>query len=80
MNEIGTKITIGPRLRHLRQARGMTQHQLALKAGTTADLISKYETQRHQPTLAQAVKLAAALEVSLGDLLPDDQHWPVQPL
>lgn len=78
MNE--NRLRIGTRLRKLRLARTMTQHQLALRADTTTDLVSKYETHRHQPTLDQAVKLASALEVELAELLPEDQRWPVRPL
>jgi transcriptional regulator with XRE-family HTH domain len=57
------------RLRALRQARGLTQAQLAAKAGLSREYLARLETARQDPTLTTLEKLAKALKVTAGDLL-----------
>lgn len=59
----------GARLMALRQARGLTQVQLAQVAGTTQRAISYYETVAEYPTVPALVALAEALHVSADELL-----------
>lgn len=56
------------RLRQLRAQAGLTQLQLAVKAGLGLTCIHTLEAGRGQPSLPTLRKLAAALEVSLDDL------------
>ena len=54
------------RLQALRKAAGLSQSQLAAKAGVSVRLIQKYETGQRSTSTAQAIfiiKIAEALEV-----------------
>lgn len=60
---------IGARLRALRQARGMTQVQLARVLGTQQTAVSQVELGNRGLTIQQVVKLARALHVSTDAIL-----------
>jgi transcriptional regulator with XRE-family HTH domain len=60
--------SFGQRLKRLRRIAGLSQARLAEAAGLPAGTVRGYEYDRRQPFLAAAVKLAAALGVSLGEL------------
>jgi transcriptional regulator with XRE-family HTH domain len=66
----------GKRLVALRQARGLTQIQLAKSAATTQRAISYYETEAEFPTAAALIPLARALRVSTDELLGAKQENP----
>lgn len=57
------------RLKGLRKERGMTQVQLATKAGIARTYLARLETARQEPTLGVIEKLAKALKVKPGELL-----------
>jgi transcriptional regulator with XRE-family HTH domain len=57
------------RVKRLRQQRGMTQEQLAAKAGISRPYLARLETARQDPTLSTLEKLAKALRVKVGRLL-----------
>lgn len=59
----------GKRLVALRQARGLTQIELAKAAETTQRAISYYETEAEFPTAAALIPLACALRVTTDELL-----------
>ena len=59
-------------VKKLRQARGMTQEQLASTLGISAQAVSKWETSETYPDGALLVPLAEALEVSLDALFGRD--------
>ena len=54
---------LGYRLYEMRRKNGLTQRELAQKAGITQRLISDYETGNRTPKLETVAKLADALEV-----------------
>ena len=60
---------IGERLRSLRQARDMTQTQLAKVLGTQQTAVSQVELGNRGLTVHQVVKLATALQVSTDAIL-----------
>lgn len=63
---------LGRRLRDHRESRGLTQAQLAKRAGVTADMLSRLENGRFQsPGMRTILRVADALGVSVGALLPD---------
>lgn len=53
----------GPRLRELREARGMTQAALSRVSGVIQAQISRYESNLRRPSWSDALQLAAALDV-----------------
>lgn len=66
--------TLGERIRTIREAKGLTQNDLAIRCGwDTAGQgrIGNYEKDRREPNLSDLRKIATALQVSLVDLLED---------
>jgi DNA-binding XRE family transcriptional regulator len=57
------------RVKRLRAQRGMTQEQLAAKAGISRPYLARLETARQDPTLSTLEKLAKALRLKVGRLL-----------
>jgi transcriptional regulator with XRE-family HTH domain len=59
----------GRRLVQLRQARGLTQVQLAQAAGTSQRVISHYETVAEYPAVEVLIAIAKVLRVTTDELL-----------
>lgn len=59
----------GPHLRALRIDRGLTQTELADRARTNLQFISKLERGVTSPTLGMMLRLAEALDCRLGQLV-----------
>jgi transcriptional regulator with XRE-family HTH domain/molybdate-binding protein len=55
-------------IRERRQERGLTQSQLAARAGVSRQLVAAVETGRNVPAVDAALRLAAALSVSVEDV------------
>jgi len=64
---------IGVILKRLRGKRGLTQTQLAERAGLTQGYIAKLESAEYapDPALSVVMKLAKALDVSIGELVAE---------
>lgn len=62
-------MTIGENIRFFRTQAGLTQAELAEKVNTTQPAISDYEADRSSPNVKTADKIAAALGVTLNDLM-----------
>jgi ribosome-binding protein aMBF1 (putative translation factor) len=60
---------IAARMKRLRAQRGLTQEQLAAKAGISRPYLIRLETARQNPTLSTLGKLEKALRVKPGRLL-----------
>lgn len=66
---------IGERIRAIRKRLGMTQGDLAERVGLAGHAsISKIERGDSNMDLATAVRIAAALRLSVGELVDDSQH------
>jgi transcriptional regulator with XRE-family HTH domain len=61
-------MNIGAKLRELREARGLTQDQLAERSGVPAGTIRNYEQGRNDPAWGALWALAEALGVGKGPL------------
>ena len=57
------------RLKRLRERKGLTQEELAEKAGLSRGYVSRLEIGRHDPPLSLVRKLAKALRVKVGRLV-----------
>jgi transcriptional regulator with XRE-family HTH domain len=66
---------LGARLRALRQARGLSQRDLAERTGFSKSQLSGFEAGR-QPALASLHKLAEALGASMSEIFPTG--WDVE--
>jgi transcriptional regulator with XRE-family HTH domain len=56
-------------IRSLRQRSGLSQRQLALRMSVPRTYVSKIENEKATPTLSSMERLAAALQVTIPDLL-----------
>jgi transcriptional regulator with XRE-family HTH domain len=64
-----SEVQVAMAIRTLRQRNGLSQRQLALRMGVPRTYVSKIENKKATPTLSSLARLAAALEVSVPDLL-----------
>ena len=64
-------VYIGEKLRKARFKAGLTQAELAEKAGTTQTTVARIERDAVQPEVTTVRRLAAALGVSIADLLEE---------
>lgn len=67
----GDRLTLGKRLRHFRQAAGLTLEQLGSRVGVVASQLSLIENGRREPKVSLLQALAGELGVSLAELLTD---------
>jgi transcriptional regulator with XRE-family HTH domain len=66
-------ILVGPRVRALREAMGLSLRDLGERSGVSAPMLSQVERGETSPTLAVAQRIAAGLELSLSQLLRLDE-------
>jgi transcriptional regulator with XRE-family HTH domain len=64
-----SEVRVATAIRSLRQRSGLSQRQLALRMGVPRTYVSKIENEKATPTLSSLARLAAALTVSIPDLL-----------
>jgi len=62
-------VHVAKAIRDLRHRSGLSQRQLAMRMGVPRTYVSKIENEKATPTLSSLARLAAALEVSVPDLL-----------
>jgi transcriptional regulator with XRE-family HTH domain len=65
-------MTLGERIKARRVELGLTQAQLAEKAGVRQPTLSIWESDSGSPQLAKLTSVAAALGVSVADLVAAD--------
>src|SRR3982750_4597349 len=66
-------VTVGPRIKALREAEGLSLRDLADRSGVSAPMLSQVERGETSPTLAIAGRIAGGLELSLSQLLRLDE-------
>lgn len=72
IESMDTYIT-GATIKALREAKGITQAQLADKIGVTGKAVSKWETAKGLPDITLIQPLAAALDTSIIELMSGEQ-------
>ena len=65
-------MSIGDNIRKIRQAKGLTQAQLAQLLKTTPQILNQYENGNRNPKHETIIKIADALQIPVSDLLPED--------
>ncbi len=65
------KLRFGQRLRELRRERGLSQEELAFRAGLHRTYVSSAERGQRNVALVNLEKLSRALEIDIGDLFRD---------
>jgi transcriptional regulator with XRE-family HTH domain len=68
---------VGPRVRALRDAMGLSLRELALRCGVSAPMLSQVERGETSPTLQVAARIAQGLELRLSQLLRLDEGGSV---
>jgi transcriptional regulator with XRE-family HTH domain len=62
-------VSFGKRLRERREAKGLSQQQLAKLMDTSYTVIGKYERDEMKPSIEVAIKLAKLVDTTVGYLL-----------
>src|SRR5438477_2517869 len=68
---------LGPRVKALREAMGLSLRDLAERCGVSAPMLSQVERGETSPTLQVATRIAAGLELRLSQLLRLDEQGVV---
>jgi transcriptional regulator with XRE-family HTH domain len=76
-SELYDPTAVGPRVRALREAMGMSLRELALRCGVSSAMLSQVERGETSPTLHVAARIAAGLELRLSQLLRLDESGTV---
>ncbi|WP_133966788.1 helix-turn-helix domain-containing protein [Eubacterium limosum] len=67
-------MTLGEKIRLLRNRKFLTQANLAEKAGISLNSIQKYESGKNTPKIENLSKIAIALEIDLDALIEDTEY------
>ena len=70
-------IHVGPRVKALREAMGLSLRDLTERTGVSAPMLSQVERGETSPTLTVATRIAAGLELRLSQLLRLDEDGAV---
>jgi transcriptional regulator with XRE-family HTH domain len=70
-------VTIGARVKALRESAGLSLRELAVRSGVSAPMLSQVERGETSPTLTVAARIAAGLELRLSQLLRLDESGAV---
>ncbi len=70
-------VTVGEKIRSIREEKGYTQKQVAAACGMVDSAIRKYESGAAHPKIATVSKIAAALGVETLELTKDDPYYPI---
>ena len=76
-HEIYDAAAVGPRVRALREAMGLSLRELALRCGVSSAMLSQVERGETSPTLHVAARIATGLELRLSQLLRLDESGSV---
>jgi transcriptional regulator with XRE-family HTH domain len=68
----GAELQLGPRIRALRQARGLTLRELAERAGVTESFLSQVEREVTSPSIASVQKIARGLDLAIAELFVEE--------
>jgi len=63
-------MTIGEQIKQARMAKGLTQKQLGELSETSEGTVRQYEIGKRQPRIEQLQRIASALGIPVGQLLP----------
>ena len=66
-------VAVGPRVRALREAEGLSLRDLAERSGVSAPMLSQVERGETSPTLQVAARIASGLQLRLSQLLRLDE-------
>jgi transcriptional regulator with XRE-family HTH domain len=71
---MGNTITVGSRIKSIRESKNITIEQVAERSGLTLNQLDRIESDKNQPSLSPLIKIARALGVRLGTFLDDSDN------
>ncbi|AOL94195.1 putative transcriptional regulator [Porphyrobacter sp. LM 6] len=71
--KVPVRTDVENRLRHYREAKGWSQGELARRLGVSRQTINAVETDKYDPSLPLALRMARLFEVAVPELFID--HW-----
>ncbi len=75
---MGNGVTVGSRIRKIRESKSITLEQVAERSGLMLEQVGRIEEDKNLPSLAPLIRIARALGVRLGTFLDDnDSLGPV---
>lgn len=74
---MAVKVSLGAKLRFIRDERGLSQRDLAQKAGISTNAVSLIERDENSPSVATLQALATALAVKMSYFFDDDEPQSV---
>jgi transcriptional regulator with XRE-family HTH domain len=69
-------MTIGEKIRDLREKKGLSLQDLAIRTGYSSAILSQMENHMVSPPLGALIKLAKALELKVGAFFGDEPREP----
>lgn len=76
-SDAAAAMSIGPRVRALRESMGLSLRDLAARCGVSAPMLSQVERSETSPTLQVAARIASGLDLRLSQLLRLDEGGAV---
>lgn len=76
-SDAAAAMSIGPRVKALRESMGLSLRDLAARCGVSAPMLSQVERSETSPTLQVAAKIASGLDLRLSQLLRLDEGGAV---
>jgi transcriptional regulator with XRE-family HTH domain len=73
-------VAVGARIRRRRRELDLSQTQLGKALGITFQQVQKYERGSNRVSASMLVKAAAALDISVADLVGEEAGEPVEPV
>ena len=70
---MASQFSLGAKLRHIRDERGLSQRELAQKAGISTNAVSLIERDENSPSVATLQALATALSVRMSYFFDEDE-------
>jgi transcriptional regulator with XRE-family HTH domain len=67
-------MTLGEKLKSIRAARALSLEDLAKKTNLTRSFLSQIEKNKTSPSISSLIRIATALEVSMGDLFLEEKN------
>lgn len=66
-------MNIGERMKQIREEKGLTQNEVAQRAGVTAASLSRWENEEREPTFQNVQRIAQALGVTMAEMVKEPE-------
>lgn len=66
-------MNIGERMKQIREEKGLTQNEVAQRAGVTAASLSRWENEEREPTFQNVQRIAQALGATMAEMVKEPE-------